>query len=69
MDRVAVTSSTLASVGYDEAQQLLEVEFLSGNLYQYSGVPAGEHQALMAAETLGGYFNANIRNAYPYMRL
>ena len=69
MDRVPVTSSNLASVGYDPANSTLEVEFLNGGLYQYFDVPGHEHEALMQASSHGKYFSAYIRNTYRYTRL
>jgi hypothetical protein len=69
MQRAPVVSSNLRSVGYDRASQTLEVEFQSGALYQYFGVPPEVYQALLAAPSHGSYFVANVRNAYPYQRL
>ena len=39
MERIAVESSNLASIGYDEASMVLEVEFKHGGIYQYFDVP------------------------------
>jgi hypothetical protein len=62
MKRVPVESSALASVGYDARTRVLEIEFTSGSVYRYSPVPAEVHDALMAAESHGGYFTENVRN-------
>ncbi len=71
--RVAtVESTTLATVGYDEAQELLQLEFGSrvefGNraVYLYFGVPAAVFKALLDAPSKGWYFNGAIRGRYPY---
>ena len=69
MKRQPVTSSNLASVGYDDAAQTLEVEFLDGSIYQYFGVPSAAHSALLGAESVGSYFSRNIENNYRYARL
>lgn len=69
MKRQAVESSNLASVGYDPTSQTLEVEFNTGKVYQYANVPASVHQALMAADSHGRYFNANIRKVYIYQQI
>ena len=69
MNRTAVISSNLASVGYDSESSTLEVEFVGGSVYQYFGVPAAEWEVLMQASSHGTYFNANIRNNYSYVRL
>jgi hypothetical protein len=39
MERKAVESSNLASVGYDEHEEILEIEFQHGGVYQYFDVP------------------------------
>ncbi|OKP31350.1 KTSC domain-containing protein [Serratia fonticola] len=65
MIRQPVSSSNLISVGYDAASRTLEVEFLSGEIYQYSGVPLGVYQSLMHAPSKGGYFSSTIRNYFP----
>lgn len=66
MERTPVTSSNLVSVGYDEVPETLEVEFRGGIVYQYFGVPKMLHESLMAAASVGQFFNANIRNMFPY---
>lgn len=69
MDRNHVASSNIASVGYDEPSQTLEVEFLNGSIYQYYNVPPNMHQELMQAGSKGKFLNTYIKNAYPYSRV
>ena len=69
MDRTYVASSNIASIGYDEATQTLEVEFLNGSLYQYYNVPAGLYQQLIQEGSKGKFLNAYIKNAFPYSRV
>ncbi len=69
MDRLWVSSSNVASVGYDAAQQTLEVEFHGGQVYQYYGVPSAIHEAMMQAPSKGRFLHQNVRNAYPYSRV
>jgi hypothetical protein len=57
----------LASAGYDPRGHVLEIEFRNGGLYHYLDVPNGEHQRLLDAESHGTYFNARIRNRYPFL--
>lgn len=64
MNRVPVESSNIKAVGYDPASQQLEVEFHSGAVHCYHGVPADKHQAMIAAKSVGGYFHANIRGQH-----
>lgn len=58
----------MRSVGYDAAQQILEVEFTSGTVYQYLEVPATVFTGLMAAASKGRYFNQEIRDDYAVLR-
>jgi len=53
MQRTPVSSSNLRSVGYDPATQTLEIEFMNGHIYQYSGVLKSVYDALLAAESHG----------------
>ncbi len=70
MDRVRVSSSNLASVGYDPEMRTLEIEFLNGGVYQYSNVPAHVHSSLMSASSHGSYFAAYIKKGgYSYRKV
>ena len=69
MNRTAVESTTLAAVGYDEAQNALELEFRSGAIYHYFDVPVDVHEQLLKASSRGGYFNRVIRGRFPYRLL
>jgi hypothetical protein len=69
MNRVAVTSSALASVGYDIDTLTLEVELSSGQVYQYFGVTEAVYLELMSSASKGQYYNQQIRNAYQYAHL
>ena len=69
MQRYSVTSSNLASVGYDATTQTLEIEFLSRSIYQYYNVPENMYTQLRTAGSKGKFFHQYIRNAYPYSRI
>jgi hypothetical protein len=66
MNSTVVESATLATVAYDDARELLLLEFRSRAVYQYFGVPPTVHQALLQAPSLGSYFNHVIRGRFPY---
>lgn len=68
MRRTTVDSTTMRSVGYDAVEQVLEVEFTSGAIYQYLEVPAAVFDGLMHAESKGRYFNQEIRDDYTALR-
>jgi hypothetical protein len=65
MERQFVKSSNLTSVGYESRNQILEIEFNDGSIYQYSNVPQNEYQGLISAASHGKYFHAHIKGHYP----
>jgi hypothetical protein len=69
MQRTAVESTTIRSAGYDSAEQILEIEFTSGAVYQYLDVPAAVFDELMRAESKGQFFNREIREDYTALRM
>lgn len=69
MERTSVSSSNVASIGYDNASQTLEVEFLNGSIYEYYDVPENVYQELIAASSVGGYLAQRVKNVYGYSRV
>lgn len=65
MNRSSVSSSNIRSVGYDLDTRTLEVEFHSGGIYQYAGVPETIYQGFMQAASKGSYFHDHIKGRYP----
>lgn len=63
MEMIQVESSNIAAIGYDEESDTLYIEFNSGKTYTYQDVPIELFNGLEMAESVGGYFHANIRNA------
>ena len=63
MNRQSVESSNLASVGYDAENEILEIEFNHGGVYQYFDVPENVYEELMSASSHGQYFDRNIKKA------
>jgi len=69
MHRDPVTSSSLNSVGYDPKRQLLEVEFVDGDVYQYFDVPRQTYEEFMQAESMGQFMNWYIKDRFKYVKL
>lgn len=69
MERQQVFSSNIASIGYDPESETLEVEFLSGGVYQYFDVPESIHDELMNAGSHGGFLAHNIKGRFRYERV
>jgi hypothetical protein len=64
-----VSSSNIASVGYDAENQWVYVQFLDSSMYAYKGVPQHEFENLQTASSVGSYLNRNFKNVYPYERV
>lgn len=69
MYRQPVTSSAVVSVGYDRKRHMLEVEVDGGAVYQYLDVPAREYFALVSADSVGRYYNQEIKANYEFLRV
>ncbi|MFZ5802872.1 MAG: KTSC domain-containing protein [Candidatus Omnitrophota bacterium] len=64
MKRIAVRSSEIAILGYDEKKKILEVAFKTGNVYTYEAVPQEVFEAFLKADSYGQYFEQYIRDHY-----
>lgn len=69
MKRTPVDSSALNRVGYDPTREILEIEFKSGNVYQYFHVPPSVYEALLKADSLGAFVNEQIKGSYQFVQL
>ncbi len=64
MQRIRVKSSNIKSIGYDVNTKVLEVEFNTGSIYQYSNVPKHEYDNLLSSTSKGRYMNTHIKEQY-----
>jgi len=69
MSRSPVSSTSVASIGYDEPTETLEVEFTNGSVYQYFNVGNAIHEQLMQSPSVGQFLNLYIKYAYPFTRV
>jgi len=69
MDRNLVSSSNIVSVGYDEGNETLEVEFRDGAVYQYYNVGRAVYDQFLAAQSKGQFLAYQIKNVFPYSRV
>jgi hypothetical protein len=69
MARVDLQSNTLKAATYQDRSASLELEFRSGAIYRYRGVPEPVFQELLSAESKGRYFNQRIRNRFTYAKI
>ena len=61
--RRPVRSSNIASIGYDVNTGTLEVEFVTGAVYQYYNVPRSVYMGLMNAASHGSYLARHVKDA------
>ena len=69
MERKRVNASNIRSAGYDPRNRVLEIEFSSGAIYQYSGVSEEIHRRLMNSPSPGSYFRDQIEESFTAKRL
>lgn len=75
MDRQKVTSSMIASVGYDPATETLHIEFtprktqLSGAVYAYEKFTADDWQHFKLAKSIGKHFGEYIKDKFKATRV
>ena len=68
VERKFVESSAIRSVGYAAVSKTLEIEFVSGLVYRYLEVPSAVARGLLAAESIGQFFNQHVRTAFSHVR-
>ncbi len=69
MNLLDVKSTTLEAIGYDESRAVLRLVFRSRAVYDYFGVPAAVHEALLRAPSIGSCFNEVVRGRFPFGRV
>ena len=69
IERMPVESSSLVSIGFAKQARILEIEFRSGAIYRYLGVPPTVFEEMKKAESKGRYFAQSIRGKYEFRRI
>jgi len=64
-----VDSSAISEIDFDAERGKLLVRFISGERYIYVGVPGEVCRSFAEAESKGRFFQAQIRDRYPFNRL
>lgn len=64
-----VESAAIQEIDYDAERSKLLVRFQSGERYVYVGVPGEVHRSFLEADSKGRFFQAEIRDNYPYNRI
>ena len=68
MERVPVSSTQAASIGYDPASSTLEVEFTNGSIYQYFDVPQSLYDELVSGPSVGKAVNTLVKQNYRFAK-
>ena len=64
MQRQAVSSETITSVGYDRTARIVEVEFTGGEIFQFSPVPVYVYREFLDAPSKEVYVNTVLKPRY-----
>jgi KTSC domain len=69
MNRTTVGSPGIAQVGYEEGSETLEIEFVSGKIFQFYNVPLKLFNQLMNSSQKELYYESHILVRFPYTRI
>jgi hypothetical protein len=69
MERKRVNASTIRSVGYDAGRQILEIEFSSGSIVQYSSVSPEVHRRFVNSPSPGSFYQDQIEENFSSTRV
>lgn len=69
MKRENVQSTTVKSIGYDPENGVLQIEFVSGRVYNYLDVAAKVHEDFLAAKSKGHFFHTKIKGEFYYEKV
>lgn len=62
-------SSRILKMSYIKSKKLLTITFNSGVTYEYYDVPMEVTDGIIQADSLGKYFDKNIKGIYNYKRV
>lgn len=69
MQRRAVNSSSVKTLGYDRVQSILEVEYHNGAVYRYFDIPQLHYARLTDGRSIGRYINTCIKVYYRFEKM
>ena len=64
MERRNVDSTMIRSIGHDSTASVLEIEFISGPIWQYRDFPESAWHEFDSADSHWKYFHAYIKGNY-----
>ncbi|HUI07202.1 MAG TPA: KTSC domain-containing protein [Verrucomicrobiae bacterium] len=69
IDRQPVVSSDIASIGYEEATETLEIEFKATGVYRYFSIPKSVAEEFRRTPSPGKFFRQNIKGKYAWEKI
>ena len=69
MVRQYVVSSSIRSVGFDPGSNVLEIEFCTGGVYQFHGVPESMYDDFVSAPSIAKYYQHVIKESFDPQRV
>lgn len=67
--RKPLKSSKLRAAGYDEGQRVMHIEFVNGDIFQYTSVSPELYRQLMASPSANSFFEDKIEEAFSGKRI
>jgi hypothetical protein len=67
--RQPVSSSDIASIGYDAATETLEIEFKATGIYRYFSVPKNVAEDFQRTPSPGKFFRQHIKVKYAWEKI
>ena len=64
-----VASTMASAIGYDSENEVLQIEFNSGAVYQYSDIDEDTFEDLYSSDAVGRYYNQYIKGKYQSERI
>lgn len=64
-----IESSMVYALGFDEKQQILEVVFTKGGIWEYHGFPKDEYDHLINSRSIGSYMRNCVIGFYDEMQI
>jgi uncharacterized protein len=69
IQRQPVSSSDIASIGYDAATETLEIEFKATGVYRYFSVPNAVAEEFTRTPSPGKFFRQHIKTKYAWAKV
>ena len=66
---LSVASTMASAIGYDSDNEVLQIEFNSGEVYQYSDIDEDTWEDLYSSNAVGKYYNQYIKGRYQSQRI